>query len=261
MYNIFDVSLGNHCFIILQLEEEKMFLNKLVKKYASRCGISIQRKNAFINFNYRYAEHFLYFNRCFGMIRKLDGDIVECGVALGRSLMMFAFLVKDSGGGRHLYGFDSFEGFPEPSFEDRDDSPESRKRNVQKGQNKTPLNIAWQLLLNNLTDMRGNRDEQFTNKHITLIKGYFNQTLINYPGKQIALLHIDCDLYEGYLTVLETLYHRVVKGGLILFDEYDVKAFPGAAKAVDCFFDKIDDSDYKFVYDETISKYYVVKMK
>ena len=119
----------------------------------------------------------------------------------------------------------------------------------------------WQFLLNNLTDMRGNRDEQFTNKHITLIKGYFNQTLSNYTGKQIALLHIDCDLYDGYLTVLETFYHRVVKGGLILFDEYDVKSFPGATKAVDSFLSKLDDSDYKFIYDETISKYYVVKMK
>ena len=108
--------------------------------------------------------------------------------------------------------------------------------------------------------MRGNRDEQFTNKHITLIKGYFNQTLINYPGKQIALLHIDCDLYEAYLTVLETLYHRVVKGGLILFDEYNENSFPGAVKAIDSFFNKIDAADYKFIYDETVSKYYVVKM-
>jgi hypothetical protein len=238
-----------------------MSVSKLAKKFAKRCGISIQREHAAISFNYRYAAYFLYFNRCFGMIRKLEGDIVECGVASGRSLMMFAFLIKDSGGGRHLYGFDSFEGFPEPSFEDRDDSPESRRRNVQKGQNKSPLNITWQFLLNNLTDMRGNRDEQFVNKHITLIKGYFNQTLLNYPGKQIALLHIDCDLYGAYLTVLETLYHRVVKGGLILFDEYNEKKFPGATKAIDSFFNKIDDSDYKFIYDETISKYYVVKMK
>ena len=79
-------------------------------------------------------------------------------------------------------------------------------------------NITSQFLLNNLTDMRGKRDEEFVNTHITLIKGYFNQTLLNYPGKQIALLHIDCDLCEGYLTVLETFYHRVVNGGLILFD-------------------------------------------
>ena len=109
--------------------------------------------------------------------------------------------------------------------------------------------------------MRGNRDEQFTSKHITLIKGYFNQTLLNYPGKQIALLHIDCDLYEPCLTVLEALYHRVVKGGLILFDEYKQNKFPGATKAIDSFFSKIDDSDYKFIYDETLNKYYVVKMK
>ena len=239
-----------------------MFVNKLVKRIAAKwLGISIQRNRAAINFNYRYAAFFLYFNRCFSRIRKLEGDIVECGVASGRSLMMFAFLVKNSGGGRHLYGFDSFEGFPEISFEDRDDSPESRRRDVQRGQNKAHLNITWQFLLNNLTDTRGKRDEQFVNTHITLIKGYFNQTLLDYPGKQIALLHIDCDLYEGYLTVLETFYHRVVKGGLILFDEYNLKEWPGATKAVDSFFNKIDDSDYKFIYDETLNKSYVVKMK
>ena len=240
-----------------------MFVNKLVKRIAAKwLGISIQRKHAAINFNYRYAARFLYFKRCFDMISKLEGDIVECGVCLGRSLMMFAFLIKDCcEGERHLYGFDSFGGFPEPSSEDRDDSPESRKRNVQKGQNKTPLNIVWQFLLNNLTDLRGNRDEQFTNKHITLIKGYFNQTLSNYTGKQIALLHIDCDLYDGYFTVLETFYHRVVKGGLILLDEYNENKFPGATKAIDSFFGKIDSSDYQFFCDETASKYYVVKMK
>ena len=77
-----------------------MFVNKLVRRIAAkRLGISIQKTHAFINFNYRYAEHLLYFNRCFDKIRKLDGDIVECGVGMGRSLMMFAFLVKDSGGG------------------------------------------------------------------------------------------------------------------------------------------------------------------
>ena len=178
----------------------------------------------------------------------------------GRSLMMFAFLIKDSGR-RHLYGFDSFEGFPEPAFEDRDDSPETRRRDVQRGQNKAHLNITWQFLLNNLTDTRGKRDEQFVNTHITLIKGDFNQTLLDYPGKQIVLLHIDCNLYEGNLTVLETLYHRVANGGLILFDEYKENKFPGATKAIDSFFSKIDDSDYKFIYDETLNKYYVVKMK
>ena len=135
-----------------------MFVNKLAREFASKCGFSIQRKHAAINFNYRYAARFLYFKRCFDMISKLEGDIVECGVCLGRSLMMFAFLIKDCcEGERHLYGYDSFEGFPEPSFYDRDASPEQRRRNVQKGHNKSPLNITSQFLSNNLTDMRGGR--------------------------------------------------------------------------------------------------------
>ncbi len=77
-----------------------MFVNKLVRRIAAkRLGISIQKTHVFINFNSRYAGLFLYYNRCFDMIRKLDGDIVECGVGMGRSIMMFAFLVKDSWGG------------------------------------------------------------------------------------------------------------------------------------------------------------------
>ena len=80
-----------------------MSVHKLAKKFADRCGISIQRKHAGINFNYRYAARFLYFKRCFDMIRELEGDIVECGVAQGRSLLMFAFLIKGFGEGGGTY--------------------------------------------------------------------------------------------------------------------------------------------------------------
>ena len=52
------------------------------------------------------------------------------------------------------------------------------------------------------------------------------------------LLHLDCDLYQSYKDSLEFLYPKVVRNGIIAFDEYvnEEWAFPGAVKAINEFF-------------------------
>ena len=59
---------------------------------------------------------------------KIDGDIIECGVGRGVSLFTMGNISNLIGLDRKLYGFDSFEGFPEPTQEDRS------YRNPQKGE-------------------------------------------------------------------------------------------------------------------------------
>lgn len=59
-----------------------------------------------------------------------------------------------------------------------------------------------------------------------------------FPDNQkFRLVHLDCDLYESYMTCLRFLYPRLVRGGYMVFDEYDlaVAAYPGAQKAIDQF--------------------------
>lgn len=73
------------------------------------------------------------------------------------------------------------------------------------------------------------------NVHLT--QGYLKDSLPGYQGGDIALLNIDCDLYEPYRNALEYLYDRVVPGGVIVFDDFKIEAntderFPGARKAV-----------------------------
>ena len=51
------------------------------------------------------------------------------------------------------------------------------------------------------------------------------------------LLHLDCDLYESYLTCLNNLYKNVVNKGVIVFDEYYSHKYPGARIAIDEFFE------------------------
>ena len=42
----------------------------------------------------------------------------------------------------------------------------------------------------------------------------------DYPELKIALLHEDVDLYEPSRVILEQLFDRVVRHGLVVFDDY-----------------------------------------
>ena len=70
------------------------------------------------------------------------------------------------------------------------------------------------------------------------VKGNINKTIPKYckdnEHLKIALLHIDTDIYEPAVTILENMYDKVVKDGVIMFDDYGT--FPGETKAVDEFF-------------------------
>jgi hypothetical protein len=50
---------------------------------------------------------------------------------------------------------------------------------------------------------------------------------------KIALLHIDVDVYDPTKVILESLWHRVVKGGILMLDDYGTVA--GETGAVDNF--------------------------
>jgi hypothetical protein len=160
------------------------------------------------------------------MTRDVPGEIVECGVFKGASLMRFAMFREVFGDAtaKELIGFDTYDTFPEPEFE-----PDKQRR-------KDFIDEAGSesISVEQLTKV-------FTNKDIDnydLIVGNVNNTVPDYvednPELRISLLNIDIDVYGATKTILEELYPRVVPGGLILFDDYG--KFPGETKAVDEFF-------------------------
>ena len=179
----------------------------------------------------------------------MNGDVVECGVGRGVTLLMWATLCHEEKGERRIWGFDSFEGFPDPTAED------DSERKPQKGEwNVGTIRDMHKMLVNaGFADL-------WLRTRVTLVKGFFKESLAKYTGDKIALLHIDADLYQSYKTVLEELYDKVQPGGVIAFDEYmgsfEHHGFPGAKKAVDEFF---ADKDVTIQRDETFGKYFVVK--
>ena len=199
---------------------------------------------------YATGVQFLYFKRMFDRVSDIEGGIVECGVGHGQSLLLFSFLLKDSQRLRKLWGFDSFQGFPEPSKEDQS------VRDPKKGEwGDTSIPAMHKLL------RRSGLDSAFVRSQITLVQGFFEESLAKYR-QNIALLHIDVDLYDSYRTVLRELYPKVAIGGVILFDEYlgtfDHLHFPGAQKAIDEFFGEEATAIQR---DERSGKYYLVKRK
>jgi hypothetical protein len=92
---------------------------------------------------------------------------------------------------------------------------------------------------------------------VRLKKGWFNDTLPTYDG-DIAILHLDCDLYESYKISLELLYDKVKHGGIIMFDEYDDKRWPGATKAINEFFR--DKKEIIMPHEKCSWKYYTIKV-
>ena len=155
-------------------------------------------------------------------IKNIEGDVVECGIAYGGSFLILGALAKQEGRGRRIYGFDSFEGFPEPSIEDK-----SEYRGIHKGKY-SDVSIEQIEKLFKAIDL----------PKPAIIKGFLENTAGSFKNQvgHIAFLHIDADLYSAYKVTLKELFDNVSQGGIVLFDEYDEPTFPGATKAIDEFF-------------------------
>lgn len=189
----------------------------------------------------------LYFREMVKLTEGIEGEIVECGVGMGRSLASIMLIVKHLGDSRSVWGFDSFEGFPDPNEIDLTVARKPRKGDYSVSQESVNTFLKYAI-----------DDESFHRSRLTLVKGFFENTLGKYPHEKISLLHLDVDIYDSYKVCLETMYPKLSTGGIVTFDEYlrEANNFPGAAKAIDEFF---LDKDVTFHRCKFYGKYYVIK--
>lgn len=157
------------------------------------------------------------------------GDVIECGVFKGVSLMRFAsfrnYLENDYS--RKIVGFDAFGKFPREGL-----SLESDTSFIDKFEEAGGNGISLEDLTNCFSA------KGFEN--VELVKGdVFNtipEYLKNRPEQRIALLHLDLDVYEPTRFCIESFANRMVKGGMIILDDYN--KVEGATKAADEFCEK-----------------------
>ncbi len=158
-------------------------------------------------------------------IVNLPGQVVECGVFKGASLIRFCTFreILESPYSRKIIGFDAFGKFPEQ--DNIDDQTFVKKFEGAAGDGISVEELKAVLA-----------HKKFENYE--LIQGDITQTIPNYitnhPELKISLLHIDVDVYQPSVTILNHLFDRVVSGGLLVFDDFGTVA--GETKAIDEFF-------------------------
>lgn len=212
-------------------------LKKWIKQGFSLAGLKLERRDPlqdtipsdynqspFLPRVYRGSlDRYLYFLDQLQSVSHLEGDIVECGVSIGHGALLFLLMSEYLGVERTYYGFDSFEGFPAPATQDG--VTPIKGQSFWANPSETVLRV--------LED--GRIPQAKIQSSVRLVKGLFHDTLPQYQGR-IALLHLDCDLYESYKVALAALYDKVVPGGVVMFDEYADPRWTGARPAIDEFF-------------------------
>jgi len=182
-------------------------------------------------------SRFLAHYELYRMIKDLPGNIVECGVYRGTSLFSFAKFLEIFHAGdrvRKVYGFDNFAGFE--SFHEQDGADDVSAGKVQGGWN------AGQFYEELKEHVNIFHADSFVpqSKRIVLVEGDLCESAAKFmsdnPGMRISLLHLDADLYEPTLAALKAFYPAVVKGGLVVFDEYGLIGWPGESAAVEEYF-------------------------
>lgn len=162
---------------------------------------------------------------------RIPGDIVECGVWRGGSMMAAALALMARGDtSRHLYLFDTFEGMSEPTDRDRSVDGESAQAQLQRT---TRAAMVWAVA--SLEDVQANLSSTgYPREKIHFVRGKVEDTIPATLPERIALLRLDTDWYESTLHELRHLYPLLARHGVLIIDDYG--HWQGARQAVDEYF-------------------------
>lgn len=149
--------------------------------------------------------------------QQLAGDIVECGVWKGGNIILARKLCPD----RVCWLYDTFAGMVNPT-----------KWDLTRGGYAMEVGsdaVSVDEVIQNL-EAAGTYDEA----KLRFVVGAVEDTLCGGSvPEQIALLRLDTDWYASTKIELEVLWPRLVKGGILIVDDYG--HWQGARKAVDEF--------------------------
>lgn len=147
-------------------------------------------------------------------VKKLTGDILEFGVFKGAGVGIFLNLksLYEPNSLMKVIGFDYFN--------------PSELTDTLGGLNKSMMTTVLDRVVTDdlsIESVRG-RLSKFNSDDYLLIQGdavtNAREYGISRPGARIKLLYMDLDLGEPTYNIMKALWSKVVKGGIVVFDEY-----------------------------------------
>lgn len=149
-------------------------------------------------------------------------------VERGSTMLVALDLLRLGASDRNLYLYDTFSGMSEPTEKDI---------NI----NGTAALPKWKSLMRGsindwdyapLNDVQANvLSTGYSADHIHFVEGKVEDTIPGTLPAKIALLRLDTDWYESTLHELTHLFPRLVRGGVLIIDDYG--HWKGAHQAVD----------------------------
>lgn len=158
--------------------------------------------------------------------KKIQGDMVECGVWKGGSCMLMAYFFKSRGEThRRIFLYDTFEGMIEPGSADGEfEKKEWDRLKIDEQKN------SW--CYSSLEEVKANMQKTgYPSENIVYVKGKVEDTIPATMPSKIALLRLDTDWYQSTHHEMEHLFPLLNDYGVLLIDDYGV--WQGARKAVD----------------------------
>lgn len=161
---------------------------------------------------------------------KVPGEIVECGVWKGGSMMAIALtLLRLRAADRRLYLFDTFDGMPPASDVDRDLHGAGAEQLLD-ATKKSSEALIWAMA--QIEEVRKNMGStDYPPGLVDYVEGRVEETIPSKAPQRISLLRLDTDWFESTKHELVHLFPRLSEGGVLIIDDYG--HWQGARKAVD----------------------------
>lgn len=152
--------------------------------------------------------------------RYVPGDIVECGVWKGGSMMVVARTLLEAGTrDRNLYLFDTFEGMTQPTDKDVEATGATALQYYEAARMEGSVGSEW--CRSPLEEVRANMESTgYPAALVHYAKGKVEDTIPRAAPERIALLRLDTDWYESTRHEMIHLFPRLSVGGVLIVDDY-----------------------------------------
>lgn len=148
---------------------------------------------------------------------KVQGDIVELGCYKGTTSLFLARLLEMRNEDRRLYLYDSFAGLPPKTVQDSS-------------------TVGDQFVAGELFATKADLVKTFVKNHLTqptIKKAWFSDLSESDMPEKICFAFFDGDFYSSIRDSFKICQNLLSPGAIIVVDDYDSEALPGAARATD----------------------------
>lgn len=211
-----------------------MRLPQEIHRYFQMAGLSrTTRRVMQDNLTYLSIEKLKRIERAAKETKRIPGDVLEFGVALGGSGIILAHHAIPA---KRFIGFDVFAMIPPPTSDKDDVKSKERYKVIAAGKSEGINGNGYYGYRNDLfSDVKASfaKHGVALSEQVVLHKGLFEDTWPDAGVQNISLAHIDCDWYDPVKYCLQACADRLGNGGILIIDDYN--DYGGCRVAVDEF--------------------------